>query len=205
LAPPGKRRASQRCEALRPFRPRPPIRAAQRLRNGRVPTSCRLHRATSPGRHVARADGWESRGVVPEHCSTRTSVAQSSRQRTNTFLPGCHASACWSKDVRTLRLAVARPTRRTSSPIKPRGTEPHARRREPSSPDERPRGEPEWRKALCAAHPTGGHQAATFSGTASNGAICASLSSLYVPMIRHVPCSSRWTVSTRDSRSTTHA
>src|SRR5215468_10933272 len=60
-------------------------------------------------------------------------------------------------------------------------------------------------EALRAAHPAGGHQAATFSGTASNGTIRASLSSLYVPTILHVPSSSRWTVSTRDSRSTTHA
>src|SRR4051812_26773371 len=60
-------------------------------------------------------------------------------------------------------------------------------------------------EALRAAHPAGGHQAATFSGTASNGAIRASLSSLYVPTILHVPSSSRWTFITRDSRSTTHA
>ena len=46
-------------------------------------------------------------------------------------------------------------------------------------------------RGLRAAHPAGGHQAATFSGTASNGAIRASLSSLYVPTILHVPSSSR--------------
>lgn len=50
----------------------------------------------------------------------------------------------------------------------------------------------------------GGHQSAMLSGTASNGAIRASVSSLYSPITRKVSPSRRWAVSTRASRSTSH-